>query len=101
MQIYEGDAFDSGTVAVHAQVRYNIKAFDEFFGRAGLGTMPDSITWMCCAQFAVTKQAMMQRSRTFYIQAYHYMRYNSFLPGKTLPVAHFVGESLPSICLLF
>ena len=94
VQIYEGDAYDSGDVSVHNQVRYNIKAFDEFFGRAGLGRMPDSITWMCCAQFAVTKQAIMQRSRTFYIQAHHYMRFNTFLPGTSLPVGHLVGKSL-------
>ena len=78
------------------QAEYNVRAYDHFFGRAGLGPMPHTVTWMCCPQFAVTREAVRIRTREFYIQSLHFMRFNVVMNGNYLGMQQMVGRALIS-----
>ena len=43
-------------------------AWQEFFGPAGLGPLPDEIRYFCCAQFVVRRWHIQQHPRQFYLQ---------------------------------
>ena len=43
-------------------------AWGEFFGPAGLGSLPDEIRYFCCAQFVVRRRHIQRHPREFYLQ---------------------------------
>ena len=44
----------------------SVPADDKFFGFYGLGPMPDWVHYVCCAQFAVSRDRMRGRPLSFY-----------------------------------
>ena len=60
------------------------RAYDRFFGPYGLGPMPDTMHYVCCAQFLVSRDRILARGRTFYEKAMQYLLYND-LRGARFP----------------
>ena len=56
--------------------------------------MPHTVTWMCCPQFAVTREAVRIRTREFYIQSLHFMRFSVIMSGNYLWMQQMVGRAL-------
>jgi len=90
-EIIGGNAFDAEETFHWLQQEADVHAYDMFFGRAGLGSMPAIVNFACCSQFAVTRETVHARSRFFWQQNIHYMQHNdiqaSNLEGKSRTVA--------------
>lgn len=90
--IVGGNAYEASEVFQWLQQETNVHAYDHFFGRAGLGAMPKTISFPCCSQFAVTRDAVHLRSRFFWQQNLHYLEHNDIQASNIKPKMHMVGD---------
>jgi len=90
--IIGGNAYDPEETFHWCQQEANVHAYDNFFGRAGLGAMPDIVRFPCCSQFAVTREAVHLRSRFFWQQNIHYMEHNDIQASNLREKSHMVGD---------
>ena len=68
LQIYNGTVYDHDNTFHWQQAKDVANAWQEFFGPAGLGTLPEEVHYFCCAQFVVRKEHIRSRPRKFYLQ---------------------------------
>ena len=54
-QVNFGKAYEAEHVRRWMDYGASARAWDKFFGRYGLGGMPDFVSYVCCAQFAVSR----------------------------------------------
>ena len=54
-QVVFGKAYEAEHVRRWMDYGASARAWDKFFGRYGLGGMPDYVSYVCCAQFAVSR----------------------------------------------
>lgn len=93
LQIFGGNAWGDKQMFEWTQQEINVHAYDQFFGRVGLGAMPHKICFACCSQFAVSRERIQQRSRYFWQQNLHYLQYNDIQASNLRPKNYMVGES--------
>ena len=55
MQVERGKAYEAEPMRRWMDYSASARAWDKFFGRYGLGGMPDYVSYVCCAQFAVSR----------------------------------------------
>lgn len=90
--IMGGNAYDPEETFHFMQREANVHAYDKFFGRAGLGAMPHRITFVCCSQFAVTKDRILSRRKDFWAQNMHYLLHNDIQAINLRPKYHVIGD---------
>ena len=96
LQIFGGEAFDWFDTMLWWSTEVAVQAYDRFLGRAGLGPMPRNVSFACCSQFAVTKEAVRVRSRFFWQQNLHYLKHNNIEASNAYSKTYMVGKSLTS-----
>lgn len=94
LQIMGGNAYDPEETFHFLQREANARAYDKFFGRVGLGAMPYKVMFVCCSQFAVTRERVRLRSKDFWAQNMHYMLHNDLQASNLSPKHHVVGKAL-------
>ena len=100
-QIFGGEAYDGWETMMYWSAEVAVQAYDRFFGRAGLGAMPHSVSFACCSQFAVTNETVHHRSRFFWEQNLHYLKHNNIEHDNDHSKTYMVGESSTTcLCII-
>lgn len=55
MQTFNGKVYEAEPLRLWLDYHAFARAYDKHFGRHGLGAMPESVSYVCCAQFAVSR----------------------------------------------
>ena len=92
VQIFDGEAYDGFETMNYWGTEMAVHAYDRFFGRAGLGAMPDTISFPCCPQFAVTNDTVRLRSRYFWERNLHFLKHNDIVHSNDHPKHYMVGD---------
>ena len=62
---------------VHRQNLAAIHTWDNCLGPAGLGALPERVSYICCSQFVVDRDTILQRPQAFYQAAMNFMQNNT------------------------
>ena len=60
MQTFNGKVYEAEPLRLWLDYHAFARAYDKHFGRYGLGAMPESVSYVCCAQFAVHRWVCAQ-----------------------------------------
>ena len=96
MQIWGGVAYDYQGTSHWLQAEYVALMWDHFFGPLGLGPMPDYLSFVCCGQFAVTKERILAHSRKFWELNLHAQAFNSIQATEGITKKFYTGATLSS-----
>ena len=73
LQVHEGVAYEAVDAIQHTHGFWVRRAWEELFGPAGLGPLPDAIRASVAAEMFVTADAVRAHPREFYLQALQWM----------------------------
>ena len=64
-QIYKGKVYDFWNMFVWLQQVEGLRAYDRLFGPIGVGPLPDTADFICCAQFVVDRDTIRRWAQSW------------------------------------
>ena len=92
LQLIRGIAYPYWESSLWLQQVATVRAYDMFFGAAGLGEMPAKVSYTCCGQFVVPREKITFRPRSFYQAALNYLADNDLRGNHHLDKKYVLGD---------